>query len=47
MEFDSDNYDVIEVPINDITSRGRTVFVSPGVFTIERDSSNEPAASGW
>lgn len=36
MEFDSDNYDVIEVPINDVEPRG---FVSPGVFTLEKDNS--------
>lgn len=36
MEFDSDNYDVIEVPINDVEPRG---FVSPGVFTKENDMS--------
>lgn len=36
MEFDEENYEYIEVPINDVEPRG---FVSPGVFTMERDNS--------
>lgn len=44
IEFDSENYEVIEVPINDVVKKN--VFVSPGVYIVENDMSSPEIITG-